>query len=96
MGTAGNNGEPRAHWAREPRMIGKGNMNPKIDFTDNRLLQELLTINCQGTNHPKRILSFMDISILFILISGILLYVLWLFSYINLIFLYPVTPDGRE
>lgn len=30
--------------------------------------KELLTINCQGTNHPKSILSFMDISILFILI----------------------------
>jgi len=25
--------------------------------------KELLTINCQGTNHPRSILSFMDISI---------------------------------
>ena len=27
--------------------------------------KELLTINCQGTNHPRSILSFMDISILY-------------------------------
>ena len=27
------------------------------------MFKELLTINCQGTNHPRSILSFMDISI---------------------------------
>ena len=30
--------------------------------------KELLTINCQGTNHPRSILSFMDISILYLMV----------------------------
>lgn len=34
--------------------------------------KELLTINCQGTNHPRSILSFMDISILYLMVRSLL------------------------
>ena len=33
--------------------------------------KELLTINCQGTNHPRSILSFMDISILYLMVRSL-------------------------
>ena len=44
----------------EPKVIGR-HWGRILQITV--YYKELLTINCQGTNHPRSILSFMDISI---------------------------------
>lgn len=59
-------GDERDEETREPRSV-RGVKRPRriwiLQITV--YYKELLTINCQGTNHPRSILSFMDISILY-------------------------------